>query len=63
MFMRTRRLKEDNRKEVWGMNIAMKLKLLATEMDALRRSKLERFTNDYIRHEINGLETFSLISY
>lgn len=44
---------------VWTMNISMKSKFLAAEMDAFgrssRRSKFER--NNYIGHEINDLKT------
>ena len=47
--------------EVWIINKHNESKLLATEMDALRRSmrrsRLERLRNDFIRHEMNALET------
>lgn len=47
--------------EVWTMSKAIRSKLLATEMDALRRSmrksRLERIRNEFIRHEMDALET------
>lgn len=47
--------------EVWTMNIPMKSKLLATEINAhrkcMRNSKLERLGIYYVRHKMNGFIT------